>query len=156
MKASSFDMKKALNYAIHAEIEANEFYSEWAKNAQGHLKKELEELARWEDSHRDSLTKYFEDTYNEKFTRNTKMVVDPALKVQADEFRDNYQLLKIASTVYLSEMKAMELYQEMENESSGKAKKMFEELKDMEKDHMVTAKKRYDEIREHIVGFRAF
>jgi len=50
----------------------------------------------------------------------------------------------------------MELYQEMENESSGKSKKMFEELKNMEKDHMVTAKKRYDEIREHIVGFRAF
>ncbi len=50
----------------------------------------------------------------------------------------------------------MELYQEMENASSGKTSKMFAELKDMEKDHMATAKKRYDEIREHIVGFRAF
>jgi len=42
------------------------------------------------------------------------MIVDPALKVQADEFKDNYALLRIASTVYMSEMRAMELYEKMD------------------------------------------
>lgn len=156
MKQGSFDMKKALVYAIHAEIEASEFYADWAGHAQGHLKNELSELSKWEDQHRDLLTKHLKDTFGEKFVRDPKMVVDPALKVQADEFKDNYALLRIASTVYLSELRAMELYENMEKESSGEAKKMFRELKDMEKGHMDTAKKRYLDLRENIVGFRAF
>ncbi|GAB6280809.1 MAG: ferritin family protein [Thermovirga sp.] len=156
MNAGSFDMKKALQYAIHAEIEAGEFYSEWASQARGHLKDELTELSKWEGEHRDTLTKHFEGAFGEKFVRDPKMVVDPALKVQADEFKNNYALLRIASTVYLSEMRAMELYEKMESESSGEAKKMFSELKDMEKGHMTLAKKRYMDLRENIVGFHAF
>lgn len=156
MQQAAFDMKKALKYAIHAEIEASEFYAEWAKNSQGHLQKELSELSKWEDEHRDSLTNHLQGAFGEKFVRDPKMVVDPALKVQADEFKDNYALLRIASTVYLSEMRAMELYEKMESESSGEAKKMFRELKDMEKGHMDSAKKRYLDLREHIVGFHAF
>lgn len=156
MEKGSFDMKKALVYAIHAEIEASEFYSDWAKHAEGHLKKELEELSGWEGEHRDSLVKYLENSFGEKFSRDPEMVVDPALKVQADELRNNYALLRIASTVFLSEMRAMELYEKMESESSGEAKKMFREIKEMEKGHMDSAKKRYMELREHIVGFHAF
>ncbi|MDT8285225.1 MAG: ferritin family protein [Thermovirgaceae bacterium] len=156
MKQGSFDMKKALIYAIHAEIEASEFYSEWAGNAQGHLKDELTELAKWEKEHQDSLTSHLESAFGEKFVRDPKMVVDPALKVQADEFKNHYALLRIASTVYLSEMRAMELYEKMASESAGEAKKMFVELMDMEKEHMDSAKKRYLEMRDHIVGFHAF
>lgn len=156
MNPGTFDMKKALKYAIHAEIEAGEFYSEWARQAKGHLKDELMELSKWEGEHRDTLMKHFEDAFGEKLVLDPKMVVDPALKVQADEFKNSYALLRIASTVYLSEMRAMELYEKMESESSGEAKKMFRELKDMEKGHMVLAKKRYLDLREHIVGFHAF
>ena len=156
MKTASFDMKKALKYAIHAELEASEFYSEWARQAKGHLKDELMELSKWEGEHKDILTKHFEGTFSEKFVRDPKMIVDPALKVQADEFKNSYALLRIASTVYLSEMRAMELYEKMENESSGETQRMFRELKDMEKGHMASAKKRYMDLRENIVGFHAF
>jgi len=38
--------KEALNYAIHAEIEANEFYLEWSLNTSDPAaKKELQDLA---------------------------------------------------------------------------------------------------------------
>ncbi len=156
MNSGSFDMKKALKYAIHAEIEAGEFYSEWARLAKGHLKDELMELSKWEGEHRDTLMKHFEGAFGEKFDRDPKILVDPALKVQADEFKNDYALLRIASTVYLSEMRAMELYEKMESESRGEAKRMFLELKDMEKGHMVLAKKRYLDLREQIAGFHAF
>jgi rubrerythrin len=63
---------------------------------------------------------------------------------------------KLALTVYLSEMRAMELYEKMESESSGEAKKMFREIKEMEKGHMDSAKKRYMDLREHTVGLHAF
>lgn len=59
MAEKDFDLKGALEYAIHAEIQANEFYKVWADNVTSQLtKKELLELADWEDSHRASLEKY--------------------------------------------------------------------------------------------------
>lgn len=156
MAHGPFDMKKALKYAIHAEMEASEFYSQWAECAKGHLRDELMGLSKWENEHRDELIKHFEEAFGEKFTRDPKMIVEPALRVQADDFKKNYALLRIASTVYLSEMRSMELYEKMESESSGEAMIMFRELKNMEKGHMEAAKKRYLELREHISGFHAF
>jgi len=53
--------KEALSYAIHAEIEANEFYLEWSINTNDPAaKKELQELADWEAQHRDQLTNIYE------------------------------------------------------------------------------------------------
>lgn len=153
----AMDMKKALNYAIHAEMEAEEFYRTWAtETKQAHIRRELEELAQWESRHRDSLKVYYEELFGEPFRREPDLVVDPALKVQADEFRNHYALLRIASTAYVSEMRAAELYEALEKASSGDAAKMFGELKEMEQDHMATAKKRYVSLREDVVGFRAF
>lgn len=157
MKNKEFDMKQALLYAIHAEIEANEFYQTWSDSSEdSHIRMELKELADWEASHRDSLKNYFENTFGEHFERDQETVVEPALKVQADEFKDSYSLLRIASATYLSEMRAAELYEEMEKHSDGEARKMFKELKDMEQGHMKKAKKRYMQMRENIVGFHAF
>lgn len=157
MGSKEFDMKQALTYAIHAEIEANEFYQAWSDNSEdSHIKGELKCLADWEASHRDSLKNYFQKNFNESFERNPDLVVDPALKVQADEFKNSYSLLRIASAAYLSEMRAAELYEELEKRSEGDTKKMFRELKEMEQGHMAQAKKRYMEMRENIAGFHAF
>jgi rubrerythrin len=157
MENKEFDMKQALNYAIHAEIEANEFYQTWSDNSDdSYIKTELKELADWEASHRDSLKNYFNKTFGVPFERNPEMVVEPALKVQADEFKDSYSLLRIASATYLSEMRAAELYEELEKRSDGEAREMFKELKDMEQGHMKKAKKRYMKMRENVVGFHAF
>lgn len=157
MTEKGFDMKKALFYAIHAEMEANEFYQNWSDNSEdSHIKGELQCLADWEAGHRDSLKNYFEKTFGEPFERNPEIIVDPALKVQADEFKDSYSLLRIASAAYLSEMRAAELYEEMAKRSEGETAKMFRELKEMEEGHMKQAKKRYMDLRENIAGFHAF
>ena len=151
------DMKKALFYAIHAEMEANEFYRAWADESDiPHIKKELHELAQWEAGHRDALCAHYEKTFGEAFSRDPALFVEPALQVQADEFRNSYALLRIASTAYLSEMRAAEFYEQLEEASSGEAREMFRELKEMERNHMATAKRRYIEMREAVVGFRAF
>lgn len=157
MERKDFDMKQALTYAIHAEMEANEFYQTWSDNSEdSYIRDELKELADWEASHRDSLKAYFEKKFGESFERNPEMIVEPALKVQADEFKDSYSLLRIASATYLSEMRAAELYEEMEKHSDGEAREMFKSLKDMEQGHMKKAKKRYMKMRENVAGFHAF
>jgi len=85
--------KEALSYAIHAEIEANEFYLEWSINTNDPAaKKELQELADWEAQHRDQLTNIYESRFSEKFQRNPNVTVEPALKVKADEFKDVYNV----------------------------------------------------------------
>jgi len=44
----------------------------------------------------------------EKFQRNPNVTVEPALKVKADEFKDVYNVLRIASTAYLTELTSAE------------------------------------------------
>lgn len=157
MKMTAFDMKSALKLAIHSEIEASEFYRTWAANTdKPHLAEELNKIADWETCHRDSLMTYYTELYGEKFERDPNLVVDPALRVQADEFKNSYSLLRIASAVYISEMRAAELYGKMAEQTEGSARKMFLELKSMEEGHMGTARKNYEEMREHIQGFHAF
>jgi len=91
--------KEALNYAIHAEIEANEFYLEWSLNTSDPAaKKELQDLADWEAQHRDQLANIYENRFNEKFHRIPNLTVEPALRVKADEFKDVYNVLRVAST----------------------------------------------------------
>lgn len=154
---ASFDMKEALKLAIHSEIEASEFYRAWAANTEKKpLAEELNKIADWETCHRDSLMNYYVELYGEKFERIPDLVVDPALKVQADEFKNSYALLRIASAVFISEMRAAELYGKMAEETEGEARKMFMELKSMEEGHMGTARKNYEDMREHIQGFHAF
>jgi len=154
---AAFDMKEALKLAIHSEIEASEFYRTWAANTEKqHLAEELNKIADWETCHRDSLMNYYAERYGEKFERVPGLVVDPALKVQADEFKNSYSLLRIASSVFVSEMRAAELYGKMAEETEGEARKMFLELKAMEEGHMATARKNYEDMREHIQGFKAF
>ncbi len=154
---ASFDMKEALKLAIHSEIEASEFYRAWAANTEkGYLAEELNKIADWETCHRDSLMTYYAELYGVKFEREPGLVVDPALKVQADEFKNSYSLLRIASAVFISEMRAAELYGKMAEQADGEAKKMFLELKSMEEEHMGTARKNYEDMREHIQGFHAF
>lgn len=154
---ASFDMKEALKLAIHSEIEASEFYRAWAANTEKKpLAEELNKIADWETCHRDSLMNYYVELYGEKFERIPDFVVDPALKVQADEFKNSYALLRIASAVFISEMRAAELYGKMAEETEGEARKMFMELKSMEEGHMETARKNYEDMREHIQGFHAF
>ena len=154
---ASFDMKEALKLAIHSEIEASEFYRAWAANTEKkHLAEELNKIADWETCHRDSLMNYYVELYGKKVERIPDLVVDPALKVQADEFKNSYSLLRIASAVFISEMRAAELYGKMAEETEGEARKMFLELKSMEEGHMGTARKNYEEMREHIQGFHAF
>lgn len=153
----AFNMKEALRYGIHAEVEAKQFYKIWADSVdEGHLKKELLELSNWESEHEASLLNYYEKMYGEKCSMDPNMVVDPELKVQTKDFGDVTSLLRIASAAYLSEMRAMEFYERLEKESQGETALMFGKIKDMEKEHMNITKKRYLKIREDVVGFRAF
>ena len=56
MTSQCFEMKDALRYGIHAEIEAKEFYRVWAESvSEPHLRKELMELSDWENEHEESL-----------------------------------------------------------------------------------------------------
>jgi len=67
MENKDMTAKEALNYAIHAEIEANEFYLEWSLNTSDPAaKKELQDLADWEAQHRDQLTNIYESRFSEK------------------------------------------------------------------------------------------
>jgi len=154
MAEKDFDLKGALEYAIHAEIQANEFYKVWADNVTSQLtKKELLELADWEDSHRASLEKYYREAIGEPFKRNPNIVVDPALQVQADEFKNYYSTLRVAAAAYLSEMKAADLYEKLQSKvTEESAKKMFKELAEMERSHMDYALKRYNELRGELEG----
>ncbi|MGI6783673.1 MAG: ferritin family protein [Aminivibrio sp.] len=153
----AFDMKEALRYGIHAEIEAKKFYMAWADSVkEEHLKKELLELSDWESEHEASLMNYYEKLYGEKCPIDPNLTVSPELKVQTKDFGDVTSLLRIASAAYLSELSAMEFYQKLEKESKGEAAVMFGKIKDMEKEHMDITKKRYMKLREDVVGFRAF
>lgn len=157
MPAVCFEMKDALRYGIHAEIEAKNFYRIWSDSvSEEHLKKELRELSDWEGEHEASLMYFYEKTYGKKCEIDPHMVVSPELKVQTKDFGDVTSLLRIASAAYLSEMRAMEFYERLERESSGEAAIMFGKIKDMEKGHMEVTKRRYLKIREDVVGFRAF
>lgn len=157
MSEKPFEMKEALRYGIHAEIEAKNFYTLWANHvAEEYLKKELLELAEWEKNHEDDLKKLYLKMYGEECPIDPNMVVSPELKVQTKDFGEETSLLRIAGAAYLSEMKAMEFYERLANESSGEATIIFNKLKDMEKGHMDITKKRYMTIREDVVGFRAF
>ena len=153
----AFDMKEALRYGIHAEVEAKQFYKKWADSVEeDHLKKELMELSDWESEHEESLQNYYEKLYGERCHIDPAIVVSPELQVQTKDFGDVTSLLRIAQAAYLSEMRAMEFYEELEKKSSGETAVMFGKIKDMEKEHMDITKKRYLKIREDVVGFRAF
>jgi len=87
---------------------------EWSLNTSGPAaKKELQDLADWEAQHRDQLTNIYESRFSEKFQRNPNVTVEPALKVKADEFKDVYNVLRIASTAYLTELTSAEFYSDM-------------------------------------------
>lgn len=154
MAECGFDMKSALAYAIHAEIQAHEFYKTWAQNARTPaLKKEISELADWEETHKDTLSKYYEDLFGEPFTPDPNVVVDPALCVQADEFKDYYSLLRLISTAYLSELRAAEFYEKLADKvEPEETKLMFKDLANMERGHMEFVRKRYDELRGELEG----
>jgi len=55
----------------------------------------------------------YESRFSEKFQRNPNVTVEPALKVKADEFKDVYNVLRIASTAYLTELTSAEFYSDM-------------------------------------------
>ncbi len=157
MAERQFDMKEALRYRIHAEIESKEFYRVWAESVEeDYLKRELMELSDWESEHEATLASLYEKLYGERYVVDPTVVVAPELKVQTKDFGDTTSLLRIAQAAYLSEMRAMEFYERLEKESSGEAAVMFGKIKDMEKEHMDITKKRYLKIREDVVGFRAF
>ncbi|HCA40601.1 MAG TPA: rubrerythrin [Aminobacterium sp.] len=157
MTSECFEMKEALRYGIHAEIEAKNFYRIWAESVtKPHEKKELMELAEWEKEHEEDLKKLYLKMYGEECPIDPHMVVSPELKVQTKDFGDVTSLLRIASAAYLSEMRAKEFYERLEKESAGETAIMFGKLKNMESGHMDITKKRYMAIREDVVGFRAF
>ncbi len=157
MTSQCFEMKDALRYGIHAEIEAKEFYRVWAGSvSEPHLRKELMELSDWENEHEESLRSMYEKMYGETCPIDPAIVVSPELKVQTKDFGDVTSLLRIASAAYLSEMRAVEFYEKLAKESSGEASVMFGKLMEMEKGHMDITKKQYLRIREDVVGFRAF
>lgn len=79
--------------------------------------------------------------------------MDPALQVQADEFKNYYSTLRVAAAAYLSEMKAADLYEKLQSKVTEEgAKKMFKELAEMERSHMDYALKRYNELRGELEG----
>lgn len=150
-------MKEALELAISAEVEAGAFYRTWAENTdKDYLKKELNDLAKWEGEHEEGLKKLYVQEFGAPFEKDPSIVVEPELKVQTKDFGDVTSLLRIASAAYLSEMRAAELYDRMAEGSSGETKDIFVKLKKMEEGHMDLAKKRYMSIREDVVGFKAF
>lgn len=149
--------EKSLSLAIHAEMEAGEFYQAWADNTdKDFLKKELMELSEWEKEHEESLKRLYLVKFGKPFYRDPNVVVEPELKVQTSDFGDVTSLLRIASAAYLSEMRAAELYGRLAENSSGEERATFLKLKEMEEGHMETAKKRYLTMREDLVGFKAF
>ncbi|NPV88126.1 ferritin family protein [Coprothermobacteraceae bacterium] len=155
MDIQKLGAKEALSYAIHAEIEANEFYLNWSINAEDPMvKKDLQELADWEASHRDKLMQVYEYRFNERFQRVPNLIVEPALRVKADEFKDNYGLLRVTSVAYLTELTSAEMYSEMAHrfEQDEELRKMFEDLSNMEKGHMQLMLKKYLKLKEDLEG----
>ncbi|HOJ82534.1 MAG TPA: ferritin family protein [Acetomicrobium flavidum] len=154
MADEKFDLKGALSYAIHAEIQANEFYKMWAQNTQKPaLRKEIEELADWEETHKNTLSKYYLELFGEPFTADPNVIVDPALRVQADEFKDYYSQLRLISTAYLSELRAAEFYENLSQKvEPNETKQMFQDLANMERGHMAFIRKKYDELRGELEG----
>ncbi|NLD95735.1 MAG: rubrerythrin, partial [Synergistaceae bacterium] len=76
MTEKSFNMKDALRYGIHAEIEAKNFYHTWAESVQEeHLKKELSALSDWESEHEASLMNYYEKLFGAQCPIDPNMVV---------------------------------------------------------------------------------
>ncbi|WP_018963882.1 ferritin family protein [Coprothermobacter platensis] len=155
MVKDNMNAKEALSYAIHAEIEANEFYLNWALNtSDAAAKKELEELADWEAKHRDQLTSIYEKRFNEKFQPVPGLTVEPALKVKTDEFKDVYNVLRIASTAYITELTSSEYYSDLAKKfiEDKELNKLFSDLSDMEKSHMQIMLERYLRLREDLNG----
>lgn len=151
------DMKASLTLAIHAEIEAGDFYRAWAENTdKDYLKRELLELSEWENDHEKSLRQLYLQEFGGPFEKAPDVVVEPELKVQTSDFGDVTSLLRIASAAYLSEMRAAELYGRMAEGCTGETREMFVKLQRMEEGHMDIAKDRYLKMREDLVGFRAF
>ena len=98
MTEKTFDMKSALRYAIHSEYHASTFYRQWAEEVSGAAGEKLGALAEWEDQHRRSLSGYYARLFGEEVVLDPSFGVDPALVVQADEFRNHSALLRIASS----------------------------------------------------------
>lgn len=158
MEAKCPEMKSVLCYAIHAEKEAKEFYRAWAEKVdQSFLKKELLDHADEEEKHEEELRNYYRDLFGEVFQCDPETVIAPELKTQPEDFQNVTSLLRIASSAYLSEMRAVDFYEKQAQDfRECEARFLFERLRDMEKGHLVEAKARYLKLREDLVGFHAF
>jgi rubrerythrin len=156
MRAESMELKGSLAYAIHAEIQAEEFYRNWANSVspvtteEALLKTELEKLAEWEEGHANQLKELYERSFGQKFVPDSEVVVDPALKVRADWFGGGEKNLVALSVAYVSETSAAAFYDRLAERVDGKLIELFEGLADMERDHAKTILKRYSELREMI------
>ncbi len=156
MTEKTFDMKSALRYAIHSEYHASTFYRQWAEEVSGAAGEKLGALAEWEDQHRRSLSGYYARLFGEEVVLDPSFGVDPALVVQADEFRNHYALLRIASTVYLTEMRAAEMYDQMARHANPEGAKIFADIAEMERGHMQEALATYSRLREERGGALMF
>ncbi|HQF91152.1 MAG TPA: ferritin family protein [Synergistaceae bacterium] len=153
MTERAFDMKHALRYAIHSEYHAAAFYRQWAQETSGAAKEQIEGLAEWEDQHRRSLSGYYARLFGEEVNLDPSFGVDPGLVVQADEFRNHYALVRIASTVYVTEMRAAEMYDQMARHAADpEGAKIFSDIADMERGHMQEALAMYQRLREDQAG----
>ena len=156
MRAENTELKGSLAYAIHAEIQAEEFYRNWANSVSpaapegASLKIELERLAEWEEGHANQLKELYERSFGQKFVSDPNVVVDPALKVQADWFGGGDKDLVALSVAYVSETSAAAFYDKLAERVDGKLAELFESLADMERDHAKTILKHYSELREMI------
>ncbi len=158
MEAKCPEMKAVLCYAIHAEKEAKEFYRAWAdKVDQNFLKKQLLDHAEEEQKHEEELKTYYNDLFGEVFQCDPETVIAPDLITHPEDFESVTSLLRIASSAYLSEMRAVEFYDKQAQDFKDcEARFLFERLRDIERAHLAEAKKRYMKMREDLVGFHAF
>ena len=156
MTEQTFDMKSALRYAIHSEYHASVFYRQWAEQVSGAGGEKLGDLAEWEDQHRRSLSGYYARLFGEEVNLDPTFGIDPALVVQADEFRNYYALLRIASTVYLTEMRAAVMYDQMAQHADPEGAKIFADIAEMERGHMQEALAVYNRLREDREGALMF
>lgn len=158
MEAKCPEMKTVLCYAIHAEKEAKEFYRAWAQRVdREYLKKELLDHAREEEQQEEELRDYYRDIFGEVFKCDPETVIAPELKTHPEEFESVTSLLRIASSAYVSEMRAVEFYDKQAQDfRECDARFLFERLRDMEKEHLIAAKRRYMKLREDLAGFHAF
>lgn len=147
------ELKDSLAYAIHAEIRAKEFYGNWANSLspatseEASLKLELERLAEWEEGHERQLKELYERSFGQEFVPDPKVVVDPALTVQADWFVGGDKNLVALSIAYVSETSAAAFYDKLVERVDGELIELFEGLADMERNHARTILGRYSELR---------